>query len=98
MSVSCNTDDLIQASACFRCIPPGLIPDVNTFLLCQIANIPGGGGSVNACLVAQSGGPVAPCAYTFGIGYDNDAASPTAGSWWFWDATGAAWVQFITGP
>jgi len=54
----------------------------------------GGSATIQACLVAQSGGPSAPCAYDFGLGYDNDATSPTAGNFWYWDKTGAAWIPF----
>ena len=64
--------------------------------LLAAASAGGGGGVANACLVVQSGAPVAPCAFSFGLSYDNDMASPTAGSFWYWDATGAQWVLFIT--
>ncbi|HXJ57991.1 MAG TPA: hypothetical protein VNU68_15150 [Verrucomicrobiae bacterium] len=50
--------------------------------------------TIQACLVAQSGGPVAACAYDFGLGYDNDSASPTAGAFWYWSKNDQAWIQF----
>lgn len=55
----------------------------------------GGGGGATACLVAQSGAPVAACAFDFGLAYDNDSASPTAGNFWFWDKNSATWIKFI---
>ncbi len=82
--------ELSAAAKCY-CYDDEVFKKVVVYLL---SNITGGGGSVDACLVAQSGAPVAPCAFAFGLAYDNDPNSPTAGSFWFWDATGAAWVRF----
>lgn len=34
MAVSCNTNDLAQASACYdKCIPPGMHPAIWTYLI-----------------------------------------------------------------
>jgi hypothetical protein len=91
---ACDAQSLLAEGACWSCYPGGQLQLIQTQILCEILHT-GGGGNVNACLVAQSGGPVDPCAFAFGLGYDNDSTSPTAGQWKFWDQTGNAWVPFI---
>ncbi len=89
--MDCDAQSLKNASKClWGCMSEAQLIAALVYIQC----VGGGGGSVEACLVAQSGAPVTPCAFTFGLAYDNDSTSPTAGSFWFWDATGAAWVRF----
>lgn len=38
--MNCSANDLIQASRCFRCIPPGSQREVQIYLLCQWASNP----------------------------------------------------------
>lgn len=38
--ISCDTNSLLDASRCFRCIPPGMRPAVNTYLMAEWANKP----------------------------------------------------------
>lgn len=96
MAVNCDPSALVSEAACFRCVPKEMHGPVLLYLLCQILENGGGGGNVNACLIAQSGAPTDPCAFTFGLAYDNDYASPTSGSFWYWDSVAAEWVNFIT--
>lgn len=39
MALSCDPNDLIQASACLDCIPEGAHARVQTYLLCIIAGV-----------------------------------------------------------
>lgn len=48
MAISCDPNDLVQAAACFRCLPPGAQMDVMTYLLAQIA-----GGSTDPNTLMQ---------------------------------------------
>lgn len=38
MSISCDTQDLLDAAKCFQCIPPGHQPAVRDYILCNWAN------------------------------------------------------------
>lgn len=91
---TCNVQSLISASACFACVPAGQLALINTQLLCEILHA--GSGGASASLTCGSGAPVAapPAGVTCALYYDSDATSPTAGSFWFWDNTGVAWVRF----
>lgn len=36
--MNCDPSELMQQARCFKCIPNGMQPEVQTYLLCQIAN------------------------------------------------------------
>ena len=43
--MACDPNTLIEQAKCLEaCIPPGMMPAVQTSLLCQIADAGGGGG------------------------------------------------------
>ena len=86
---------LLAAGKCFACLAPKDLKVIEVQLLSEILTGGGGGGGTgNVCLIAASGAPVAPCAFNFGIAFDNDKNSPTAGGFWWWDAPDAQWVKF----
>lgn len=91
---TCDPLAILEANPCMSNLTPYQLQVISAELLCEILQV-GGGGGANACLVAQSGGPVAPCPVSFGIGYDPDTTSPTVGQFWYWDQTDSAWVKFI---
>lgn len=92
-----DASSLLSQGSCFICAAGNSfsLEAIQAVLLQQIqANGgTGGGGGANACLIAQSGAPVTPCTHTFGLAYDNDKNSPTAGLFWFWSAADNAWIQ-----
>src|SRR6185295_7858778 len=45
MAVDCTPEALANAAKCFECLPRGAQLAVMNYLLCQIANNPGGGGT-----------------------------------------------------
>lgn len=86
---------LLEAGKCFTCLTPKDLKVIEVQLLSEILTGGGGGGSGNVCLVVQTGPPVAPCMFDFGLSYDNNSASPTAGNFWFWSSPDNAWIKFI---
>jgi hypothetical protein len=49
MSIACDPTSLVSGAACLECgIPPGMQPAVITYLLCQIANGAGAGGTTQS--------------------------------------------------
>lgn len=53
MAISCSPADLIQATACLKCIPRGMQREVMIYLLAQLAGVPADAGSLinaAACL------------------------------------------------
>lgn len=91
---TCNVQSLISAASCFACLQPGQLAIIQTQLLCEILHA--GSGGASASLTCGSGAPVAPppAGVACALYYDSDSNSPTAGSFWFWDNTGVAWVRF----
>lgn len=45
MALSCDPNSLQALAKCFHCLSPGTLLEVQTYLLCQIASNPSGGGS-----------------------------------------------------
>jgi hypothetical protein len=83
---------LIDGATCINaCIPAGLQIPV---LILVASNIKGGGGGTGTCLVCQSGAPIIPSTCDCALSFDNDPASPTAGSFWFWVSSTATWQPF----
>jgi hypothetical protein len=86
--MACDPALLLEQAKCIiTCIPSGMIPAVNTALLCQIlANGGGGGGGVNQVYIDRA--PAAP----------NNPALPAlsyptgGGPLQQWDVATAAWV------
>lgn len=87
---------LLSQAACFTCLSPGQLQIIEVQLLCEILQA-GGASGTNACLIAQRGPPVGTCGFPFGIWYDPDPNSPTAGNFWFWSALASPpqWVNFL---
>lgn len=55
--MSCTASDLVDAAKCLECqIPQGLLPFIQTYLLCQIQA--GGGGGTASVTVAAGAPPV----------------------------------------
>lgn len=76
-TMTCDPTALIDASRCIEsCIPAGLMPAVEIYLLCQIANNGTGGGSGGGievtCGVID---PVTPPTGACGIYYRTDTLS-----------------------
>lgn len=84
MSVSCDPQDLMTASKCMRCIPPGMRDDVIIYLLCQIAEA---GSASQSCLVCIGAAtePVADATCDCSIAYNDK------NQFWFWDSVTAQW-------
>lgn len=91
----CDPQAILESNPCLSNMTAYQLAVIQTELLCEILQTGGGGGG-SACLVAQSGGPVAPCPVAFGIGYDDDFASPTSGQFWYWSLANNQWVKFIS--
>lgn len=79
---------LMDASKCLNCIPPGMQDAVIIYLLCQLAQGAGLSGGVLCGVVDPTTAPSGNCGF-----YTNTAT----GSVWYWDAPNAQWVKFI-GP
>ena len=44
MALNCDPNALAQLAKCFKCLSPATLEEIQTFLLCQIANNGTGGG------------------------------------------------------
>lgn len=93
---STDPKDLIsQAGQIYCCVPAGMYPAIQAYLLCQIAN--GGGGGITTCLIRLPGaGPPTdppPCPLSIAA-----SQSPNSGVW-LGDSTTGLWEELIVpGP
>ena len=54
MAISCDPNDLAALARCFKCLPPGTLTEVQTYLLCQILNNGGTGGGVTSIIAGTN--------------------------------------------
>lgn len=54
MAVNCDPNALMQAAACYKCIPQGMQPEVMIYLLANILNAQNGAAVDAATLITQS--------------------------------------------
>lgn len=56
MAISCDPNDLAAAARCFKCLSGATLEEVQTYLLCQILNSGGTGGSGGTTQVFSGNG------------------------------------------
>lgn len=54
MAISCDPNDLMQASACYKCIAPGMQPEVIIYLLAQLLNATNGASTDPQVLMQEA--------------------------------------------
>jgi len=54
VAISCDPNDLAALARCFKCLPPGTLTEVQTYLLCQILNNGGTGGGVTSIIAGTN--------------------------------------------
>ena len=90
--VNVSAQALMADSCSFNCLSEHMLSVITVQLLCEILSSGGGGA---ACLFCGDGAPVVASSCECALYYDSNPASPTAGVFWWWDATGAGqWIQF----
>lgn len=81
--------ELIEAAKCYdNCIPPGLFPAIQTYLMNNILdNIAGVQGGVQCGVVDPTEAPPGEC----GVYYNR-----VNGSFWAWNSTTSTWDAYIS--
>lgn len=102
MSVNCDPSDLAKKAACFQsCIPQGMMPSVQTYLLCVLAQLSesltpstgGGDRQIYSNVFADPNvGGIVPDNLTIANWWYQDP-SITLYNWWAWSIVNQTWVQ-----
>lgn len=92
MPISCDTEALAALARCFSCLSPVTLQEIQTYLLCQLANSGGGGGGGETFITSGAADPVADPGIAAAM-YINT----TTYSAWEWNDAAGAWRMFYSG-
>jgi hypothetical protein len=99
--MSCDPNQLVSAAKCFQCLSEQQLQMVIAYLLCQIMQSSGSGGSIQVITTTDADPNVAvivPADKTKGaIFYQDPSVAGGIYNVWHWSTTGATintWVQY----
>lgn len=93
--MACDPNTLLEQAKCIiACIPPGMLPAVNTSLLCQILDGGGGGGTGPAGPAGATGATgAAGGSGMIGTGSPEGVVTASPGQVYFDQSINSIWVK-----